>query len=227
MLPRCLKDGNRKRDFRKWEGERITRARGCEERRQPTDLSTYYCFGHRATMAAILDMRKYPPHCPRPSTNSPIHPRADSTPHPRYRSHTLASSPPSELTPYSLPPSFKVRDDVFLSPVGSLHFLRLLRSFFPPEFHLFLKSMRSAIPSVRRGYFRFIRRFGMIHVEIGSMVPRPNAFARLKVRVGRTFRRYCSFHRWNVEENSISPGYRRKAVGVGRKASVTEKVLLR
>lgn len=24
-------------------------------------------------------MRKYPPHCPRPSTNSPIHPRADST----------------------------------------------------------------------------------------------------------------------------------------------------
>lgn len=73
-------------------------------------------------MAAILDMRKYPPHCPRPSTNSPIHPRADSTPHPRYRPHTLASSPPSELTPYSLPPSFKVRGDVFLSSVGSLRF---------------------------------------------------------------------------------------------------------
>lgn len=64
-------------------------------------------------------MRKYPPHCPRPSTNSPIHPRADSTPHPRYRPHTLASSPPSELTPYSLPPSFKVRGDV---SVGSLRF---------------------------------------------------------------------------------------------------------
>lgn len=73
-------------------------------------------------MAAILDMRKYPPHCPRPSTNSPIHPRADSTPHPRYRPHTLASSPPSELTPYSLPPSFKVRGDVFLNSVGSLRF---------------------------------------------------------------------------------------------------------
>lgn len=73
-------------------------------------------------MAAILDMRKYPPHCPRPSTNSPIHPRADSTPHPRYRPHTLASSPPSELTPYSLPPSFKVRGDVFLNSCWFLTF---------------------------------------------------------------------------------------------------------
>lgn len=41
-------------------------------------------------MAAILDMRKYPPHCPRPSTNSPIHPRADSTLQP-----AAAAAPPS------------------------------------------------------------------------------------------------------------------------------------
>lgn len=60
----------------------MTLARNYERRQLPAGLSTYYCFGHRATMAAILDMRKYPPHCPRPSTNSPIHPRADSTPIP-------------------------------------------------------------------------------------------------------------------------------------------------
>lgn len=35
-------------------------------------------------------MRKYPPHCPRPSTNSPIHPRADSTLQP-----AVAAAPPS------------------------------------------------------------------------------------------------------------------------------------
>jgi len=56
-------------------------------------------------MAAILDMRKYPPHCPRPSTNSPIHPRADSTlqpavaavsPRPAFHDST---SLPHEVTP--------------------------------------------------------------------------------------------------------------------------------
>lgn len=60
------------------------------EEESPAASATYYCFDHRATMAAILDMRKYPPHCPRPSTNSPIHPRADSTLQP-----AAAAAPPS------------------------------------------------------------------------------------------------------------------------------------
>lgn len=80
-------------------------------------------------MAAILDMRKYPPHCPRPSTNSPIHPRADSTLQP-----AVAAAPPSpcstiqrpSLTKLPLclpaclpacpppPRPFKVRADAFL-----------------------------------------------------------------------------------------------------------------
>lgn len=76
------------------------------EEGSPAASATYYCFDHRATMAAILDMRKYPPHCPRPSTNSPIHPRADSTLQP-----AAAAAPPfpafhnSTSLPSKLPPS--------------------------------------------------------------------------------------------------------------------------
>lgn len=66
----------------------------------PVASATYYCFDHRATMAAILDMRKYPPHCPRPSTNSPIHPRADSTLQPA----ALRTSAP-RVPRFDVPPS--------------------------------------------------------------------------------------------------------------------------
>lgn len=68
------------------------------EEGSPAASATYYCFDHRATMAAILDMRKYPPHCPRPSTNSPIHPRADSTLRP-----AVAAAPP--FPAFHVPPS--------------------------------------------------------------------------------------------------------------------------
>jgi len=99
------------------------------EEESPAASATYYCFDHRATMAAILDMRKYPPHCPRLSTNSPIHPRADSTlqpaaaaaplpPRSTIQRPSLTELPlclPACLPVRSPPPRpFKVRADAFL-----------------------------------------------------------------------------------------------------------------
>lgn len=194
-------------------------------RRLPTGFSTYYCFGHRATMAAILDMRKYPPHCPRPSTNSPIHPRADSTPHPRYRPHTLASSPPSELTPYSLPPSFKVRGDVFLSSVGSLRFSSTSH-FFPGENldnrQTFLRFVLLFITRVRIIFFCSRDKVEVNTNEIYMFVEIRNFIDQHDTRVTclNFFIRFSSIERRN--ENRAN----KKGVFEGR-VSVTEKVFLR
>lgn len=98
-------------------------------------------------MAAILDMRKYPPHCPRPSTNSPIHPRATNQPSssprpPRPRPRALRFDVPASRSyppclPASLPPprSFKVRTDTFLRANGIFPFLPCLFSLREIFFH--------------------------------------------------------------------------------------------
>lgn len=101
-------------------------------------------------------MRKYPPHCPRPSTNSPIHPRADSTLQP-----AAAGAPPSprstiqrpSLTKLPLcllaclpacpppPRPFKVRADAFLRA----NRLPSFSSYRFPSFLLFLFTLPNNI----------------------------------------------------------------------------------
>jgi len=102
-------------------------------------------------MAAILDMRKYPPHCPRPSTNSPIHPRADSTlqprpPYPRaprstIRRPSLTELPPCLLARLPSPRPYKVRADAFPRAKG------MLSSYYSPRSRIFLKILD--LPSSR------------------------------------------------------------------------------
>lgn len=112
-------------------------ARRCrvEEEGSPAASATYYCFDHRATMAAILDMRKYPPHCPRPSTNSPIHPRADSTlpPPPPSTTHVPPIRRPS-LT--ELPPCLPATPTFFQSQGRRLSANRGGNRFFLSSFWL-------------------------------------------------------------------------------------------
>lgn len=131
-------------------------ARRYEVKGSPAASATYYCFDHRATMAAILDMRKYPPHCPRPSTNSPIHPRADSTlqpaapPRPAFHDSTslphgvtpLLSCLPACLPSYLPPPRpYEAGPTSIYEQRGSLFFLSHFFSFAYFIVNYFLSSL--------------------------------------------------------------------------------------